>query len=221
MSRDAEYIATKEEGDFVQIQVDYELSGYVHKDYITQRVEFDQAVSVEEEKKKKEETEKLQKEAQEAIAAMEQLRKEEGAQNGGTVISPEISSSEIGFIQANPNEEPVSKNPMKPRRARIRVLEASPGLEAAEAAGTLEVPGPIARTAELALEIPEPLAASPVPAGIRTFPRGSWLRPAPEAQSWPLPPGQPLWLMQMQFLGNPYVYGGTSLTEGATAQALR
>ena len=85
LSRDAEYIATKEEGDFVQIQVDYELSGYVHKDYITQRVEFDQAVSVEEEKKKKEETEKLQKEAQEAIAVMEQLRKEEGAQNGGTV----------------------------------------------------------------------------------------------------------------------------------------
>lgn len=114
LSRDAEYIATKEEGDFVQIQVDYELSGYVHKDYITQRVEFDQAVSVEEEKKKKEETEKLQKEAQEAIAAMEQLRKEEGVQNGGTVISPEISSSEIGFIQANPNEEPVSQNAMKP-----------------------------------------------------------------------------------------------------------
>ena len=27
LSRDAEYIATKEEGDFVQIQVDYELSG--------------------------------------------------------------------------------------------------------------------------------------------------------------------------------------------------
>ena len=94
------------------------------------------------------------------------------------------------------------------------MLEASPGLEAAEAAGTLEVPGPTAWTAELALEIPEPSAASPVPAGIRTLPRRSWLCPAPEAQSWPLPPGQHC-AYAKQFLGNPYVYGGTSLTEGA------
>ena len=180
LSRDAEYIATKEEGDFVQIQVDYELSGYVHKDYITQRVEFDQAVSVEEEKKKKEETEKLQKEAQEAIAAMEQLRKEEGVQNGGTVISPEISSSEIGFIQANPNEEPVSQNAMKPAEGQNTGVgsQSGPGGDTDASQGILAPSGP--GSAELA----------------------SATRTAIVAYA-------------KQFLGNPYVYGGTSLTEGA------
>ena len=171
LSRDAEYIATKEEGDFVQIQVDYELSGYVHKDYITQRVEFDQAVSVEEEKKKKEETEKLQKEAQEAIAAMEQLRKEEGVQNGGTVISPEISSSEIGFIQANPNEESVSQNTMKPAEGQNSGVGSQSGPGGSESSGNAGGSGPIARTAELVLEIPEPSAASPGPGrGYGRFP---------------------------------------------------
>ena len=55
LSKDAEYLEVKEEGDFIEIQVDESLSGYVHKDYVTQRVEFKQAVSVEEERQKAEE----------------------------------------------------------------------------------------------------------------------------------------------------------------------
>jgi len=45
LSKDAEYLEVKEEGDFIEIQVDESLSGYVHKDYVTQRVEFKQAVT--------------------------------------------------------------------------------------------------------------------------------------------------------------------------------
>ena len=59
LSKDAEYLEVKEEGDFIEIQVDESLSGYVHKDYVTQRVEFKQAVSVEEEKQKAEEAARI------------------------------------------------------------------------------------------------------------------------------------------------------------------
>lgn len=195
LSRDAEYIATKEEGDFVQIQVDYELSGYVHKDYITQRVEFDQAVSTEEEQKKKEEAEKLQKEAQEAIAAMEQLKGEENVQNGGTVISPEISSAEIGFIQANPNEEPVSQNTAKPaegQNAGIGSQTGPGGSGSAGTSGSQSGPGADHGASQNGLAQSGPGSAELVSA----------TRTAIVAYA-------------KQFLGNPYVYGGTSLTEGA------
>ena len=59
------------------------------------------------------------------------------------------------------------------------------------------------------------------PAGIRTLPRGSWLRPAPEAQSWPLPPEQPLWLMQSSSWEIPMYTAGQALQRERTAQALR
>lgn len=86
LSQDAEYIALKEEGDFVEIQVDAALDGYVHKDYLKQRVVFEQAVSLEEERQKLAETEKLKREAKEAIAALEKIKKEEP----------------VGIIAANP-----------------------------------------------------------------------------------------------------------------------
>ena len=74
LSKDAEYIEIGEEGDFIKIEVDQSLSGYVHKDYLIERVELSCAVSLEEEQQKKAEEERLKKEAEDAIAAMNQLK---------------------------------------------------------------------------------------------------------------------------------------------------
>ena len=215
LSRDAEYIATKEEGDFVQIQVDYELSGYVHKDYITQRVEFDQAVSVEEEKKKKEETEKLQKEAQEAIAVMEQLRKEEGAQNGGTVISPEISSSEIGFIQANPNEEPVSQNTMKPAEGQNSGVGSQSGPGGSESSGNAGGSGTNSLDGGAVSGNSGTIASQSGPGGDTDASQEILAPSGPGSAELASATRTAIVAYAKQFLGNPYVYGGTSLTEGA------
>lgn len=94
-------------------------------------------------------------------------------------------------------------------------MAASPGLEAAEAAGTLEVPGPIARTAELALEIPEPSAASPVPGGDTDVSQEILAPSGPGSAELASATRTAIVAYAKQFLGNPYVYGGTSLTEGA------
>lgn len=215
LSRDAEYIATKEEGDFVQIQVDYELSGYVHKDYITQRVEFDQAVSVEEEKKKKEETEKLQKEAQEAIAAMEQLRKEEGVQNGGTVISPEISSSEIGFIQANPNEEPVSQNAMKPAEGQNTGVGSQSGPGGSGSSGNAGGSGTNSPDGGAGSGNSGTIGSQSGPGGDTDVSQEILAPSGPGSAELASATRTAIVAYAKQFLGNPYVYGGTSLTEGA------
>lgn len=216
LSRDAEYIATKEEGDFVQIQVDYELSGYVHKDYITQRVEFDQAVSTEEEQKKKEEAEKLQKEAQEAIAAMEQLKGEENVQNGGTVISPEISSAEIGFIQANPNEEPVSQNTAKPAEGQNAGIGSQTGPGGSGNAGTSGNAGNSGTNG------PGGGSGSTGTSGSQSGPgadhgasQNGLAQSGPGSAELVSATRTAIVAYAKQFLGNPYVYGGTSLTEGA------
>lgn len=216
LSQDAEYIATKEEGDFVQIQVDYELSGYVHKDYITQRVEFDQAVSTEEEQKKKEEAEKLQKEAQEAIAAMEQLKGEENVQNGGTVISPEISSAEIGFIQANPNEEPVSQNTAKPAEGQNAGIGSQTGPEGSGNAGTSGNAGNSGTSG------PGGGSGSAGTSGSQSGPgadhgvsQNGLAQSGPGSAELVSATRTAIVAYAKQFLGNPYVYGGTSLTEGA------
>ncbi len=216
LSRDAEYIATKEEGDFVQIQVDYELSGYVHKDYITQRVEFDQAVSTEEEQKKKEEAEKLQKEAQEAIAAMEQLKGEENVQNGGTVISPEISSAEIGFIQANPNEEPVSQNTAKPAEGQNAGIGSQTGPGGSGNAGTSGNAGNSGTSG------PGGGSGSAGTSGSQSGPgadhgasQNGLAQSGPGSAELVSATRTAIVAYAKQFLGNPYVYGGTSLTEGA------
>ena len=67
LSKDAEYIAVAEEGDFVKIEVDASMSGYVHKDYIQETVVFKSAVSLLEEQQQKEE------------AALEREKKKEAA----------------------------------------------------------------------------------------------------------------------------------------------
>ena len=99
LSKDSEYLEVKEDGDFIEIQVDESLSGYVHKDYVTQRVEFKQAVSVEEEKQKAEEAARIKKEADDAIAKVEELKKE----SGQSTENKDTPSTSIGMIAQNPN----------------------------------------------------------------------------------------------------------------------
>lgn len=55
-----------QEGNFTQILVDNDLYGYVSNDYIDEKVEFAEAISIEEERAKQEEEARKQREAEEA-----------------------------------------------------------------------------------------------------------------------------------------------------------
>ncbi len=217
LSRDAEYIALKEEDDFVEIQADADLIGYVHKDYVQQRVEFEQAVSLEEEKQKQEEAERLKKEADEAIAAMEQIKKEVGQAQTESV--PETagaaeSTEAIGIIAANPNETRAPETTAASSEAESTAAQAAETTVSAGngiAAGNQNGPGgqgaPASTEFGPGAEIgpgagESSLAANETQAGPGSEKLTSATRTAMVAYA-------------KQFLGNPYVYGGTSLTEGA------
>ena len=130
LSKDAEYLEVKEEGDFIEIQVDESLSGYVHKDYVTQRVEFKQAVSVEEERHKAEEDARIRKEAEDAIAKVEALKKEAGQETAsankdtpsspaaiypaGSISTDPLNSSLFGVIPTATNTPSTARSLFSP-----------------------------------------------------------------------------------------------------------
>ncbi len=93
LSHGSRYLLAGTEGDFYKVEVDADLFGYLAKDFCVTEVEFDQAVTSEEEQQKIAEENQRKAEADEAIAALEVARQEAAAE--GTTASS-------GFIEANP-----------------------------------------------------------------------------------------------------------------------
>lgn len=211
LSQDAEYIALKEEGDFVEIQVDATMSGYVHKDYLKQRVEFEQAVSLEEEQKKQVETEKLKKEADEAIAVMEKLIQEENTGSGTPM-------EEVGLIAANPNgEEPVNSEPAPSETPAPPISAAEETAKAQEtetsASNEQKEYGPGQNTVIYGQNGP----GSTLSGGSQNGPGSAAAgndQSGPGSVTLTSATRTAIVAYAKQFLGNPYVYGGTSLTSG-------
>lgn len=239
LSQDAEYIAIGEEGDFVKIEVDASLSGYVHKDYIQETVEFDSAVSLLEEQQQKEEADRIKKEAEDAIAALNQLKGEPvvnqapPADNNTTVdTSAPIATTAPGgndstansaptgtpsaVIAANPNsagQQDVTTTAPAVEQTQTENKEAAKaeGPGAANQADTSNGPGsqagpgangPTVSASQGPAGPGAPAAQNQAPQGTNNAELTSATRTAIVAYA-------------KQFLGNPYVYGGTSLTNGA------
>ena len=214
LSQDAEYIEIGEEGDFVKIEVDQSLSGYVHKDYITERVEFACAVSLEEEQQQKEEAERLKKEAEDAIAAMNQIKESTSQETPSvqTGVSAETSApaasdstassapttSSVGTIVANPNGSTADVTASAPS---VSAPTSQTTTESSTSQTTGSTSGPSAGTMTA-----EQMAAGPGAVSQSTTTSTSTELTAATRTA--------IVAYAKQFLGNPYVYGGTSLTDG-------
>lgn len=179
LSQGARYVVQGEDGDFFKVEVDADLIGYISQSYCTTEVEFDQAVSLEEERQKKAEEEQRKRDADTAIAALEQAKRVEanqGAAGGGT---PE---TETLIIAANPensdNSHKASAPTTAPATAEAKTPASVQNGSSGSGSNTLVAGGP---------------GSSAVTSAARTA----------------------IVAYAKQFLGNPYVYGGTSLTNGA------
>lgn len=134
LSEEAEYIEIGEEGDFVKIEVDASLSGYVHKDFITERVEFNSAVSVEEEAAQAAEADRIKKEAEDAIAKMNQLKADmeaerAAAENQNTQVQTETTESADQNMQNQTTEETVQTEQVDPntQNTTTSAVQIAPG----------------------------------------------------------------------------------------------
>ena len=186
LSADAEYEVIGEEGDFAKISVDNDLVGYVYKDYITTQVDFKQAVSVAEEQQQKAEEEKLKQEANAAIENLEQVKKK----------AEEESRAAETTAAAKETTAAAKETTKAPETSYSGTIEAN--TSESKAAGTTAA----ATKATTASGVGP--GGGPGTGG--TSSSGNEVTNATRSA---------VVAYAKQFLGNPYVYGGTSLTNGA------
>lgn len=211
LGQGAKYQVLGEENNFAKLAVDTDLTGYVSMDYIKTTVEFNEAVSLEEEAAQKAEEERRRQEAESAIQRLNQVleaeAKEPGTESAGQseTQKAETSGTEAeasttaavginGTIAANPQGEGENEQSSAPPISTT--AEASAATTAAS--GTVPV-GPSAGNSSNSVAAP---SVSYGPDGNASQEVVSATRTAIVAYA-------------KQFLGNPYVYGGTSLTDGA------
>ena len=179
-------MVTGEEGDFLKVSVDSDLEGYVFKEYMKTSVEFNKAVSVEEEKAKAAEEAKRKEDAEKAIKALEEAKKKEAEKKTTEATTKAQKTTEAPTTAAPKKEETKGTDPV------VQTIAANP-----ENGNDSTVAAPTTQKATESTQSKGP--GSP---GTSSSEVVSATRNAVVAYA-------------KQFLGNPYVYGGTSLTSGA------
>jgi len=222
LSEGAQYSVVGQEGDFLKVSVDTDLEGYVFKDYMKTSVEFNKAVSVEEEKAKEEDEAKRKEEADKAIKELEAAKKAE-SKAAQTKAETTASKKETAAAKVETTAVPkaeTQKETAKETEAAIKVIAANP-----EKAEDVTVAAPTVKQetkAETKIETKaETKAETIVEAKTETKPEGPGTKKetssskSTESSSVETASRTALIAYAQQFLGNPYVYGGTSLTKGA------
>lgn len=240
LSQGARYVVKADAGEFFQVEIDSDLVGYVSKDYCKAEVEFDQAVSLGEEAAKKEEEARRKQEADAAIAALQQVilveAKQENTDSSNTSgqaaarpgegqliieANPGVSGSQTGSGQTEAGQDskpaadvkPGSSQPgsstgtdsgSNPPQAAV-IQGAAPGGSSSSSSGS-QAPGsqPQSSSKPAGNSQGEKPSASVVLAG-----------GGPGSAAVASATRTAIVAYAKQFLGNPYVYGGTSLTNGA------
>lgn len=222
LSEGAQYSVVGQEGDFLKVSVDTDLEGYVFKDYMKTSVEFNKAVSVEEEKAKEDDEAKRKEEADKAIKELEAAKKAE-SKAAQTKAETTASKKETAVAKAETTAVPkaeTQKETAKETEAAIKVIAANP-----EKAEDVTVAAPTVKQetkAETKIETKaETKAETIVEAKTETKPEVPGIKKetssskSTESSSVETASRTALVAYAQQFLGNPYVYGGTSLTKGA------
>ena len=212
LSEGAQYSVVGQEGDFLKVSVDTDLEGYVFKDYMKTSVEFNKAVSVEEEKAKEEDEAKRKEEADKAIKELEAAKKAESkaAQTkAGTTASKKETEAAKTETTAAPKAETQKETP-KETEAAIKVIAANP-----EKAEDVTVAAPTVKQetkAETKIETKaETKAETIVEAKTETKPEGPGTKKetssskSTESSSVETASRTALIAYAQQFLGNPFL----------------
>lgn len=201
LAEGANYVVVEETGDFIKLAVDSDLEGYVFKDYIKTNVEFDKAVSLAEEEAKAAEEAKRKKEADDAIRQLEEAKKQESKKQSEaakeTTAAPKTTAAET--------EKP------KETTTASSTIPANP-------AGNGDSPtanAPATEAVKTTVAAPETTTAAPKETTQSKGPSGPGSDPSGTSSEVTTATRNAIVAYAKQFLGNPYVYGGTSLTNGA------
>lgn len=193
LTKGARYVVQAEEGEFFKVEVDSDLVGYIAQSYCVTEVEFDQAVSLAEERQKLEEEAQRKREAQTAMAALEQAKRveanHEAVATGTAPTTTAAADTTNLIIEANPVQSDHSVN----------------------------VGAPTTAAAETQPAATKPAATTKTPTSTQVASAGggsSTTTVGPGSAAVVSATRTAIVAYAKQFLGNPYVFGGTSLTNG-------
>lgn len=201
ISSGSRYVVQGDEGDFYKVEVDADLIGYIAKSYCKVEVEFDQAVSLEEERQKLEEEAQRKRDAQTAIANLEQTIKVE--ENKDVIIPANPSQSDDSAMTSAPSANTAAGSQAQSPSAGQSSSSGKTAVSAPGKADSSQNSSDQGSSTQIASSGPSSgTVSSPVAGPGSSAAVVSATRTAIVAYA-------------KQFLGNPYVYGGTSLTNGA------
>ena len=210
LSEGATYSVIGEDGDFLKLQVDDDLVGYAFKDYMSVDTKFNEAISIEEENTMLAEKKQRENEAQEAIAKLESDRAKESsaqlAKNSESV--KETTKKEAEKKESTKKESKTEENTTKEsskKESTKKETETSTASTKAKETTTQETKladnTTVEKSKKETTKQETESKKSKKETKADTVPAGGDEREAIVAYA-------------KQFLGNPYKYGGTSLTEG-------
>ena len=230
LSKGATYSVIGEDGDFLKLQVDDDLVGYAFKDYISVDTKFNEAISIEEENTMLAEKKQREKEAEDAIAKLESDRAKE-------------SSTQLALVSESKNSESVKESTVKETTKKETEKKESTKKESkteeniTKESGKKESTKKETVTSTAQTKPKETTAKESKPADNTTVEKSTkestakestaketakkeaeTAKPKKETKAATVPAGgderDAIVAYAKQFLGNPYKYGGTSLTEG-------
>lgn len=206
LSQGARYVALGKEGGFYKVEVDADLIGYVSEEYCKTQVEFDQAVSLEEERQKAAEEAQRKRDAANAIAALQITRQTEGFNTGA-------GATEV-LIAANPESSNNSPQVSAPVPASVPGNSGAGSPPPGAGNGGASAPG----AGNGGPSAPGTGNGGPSTPGsgngASVYGPGGTGVSVPGSSAVVSATRTAIVAYAKQFLGNPYVFGGSSLTDG-------
>lgn len=182
----------KDSGEWLKIAVDEDSKGYVSKDYVNVEVKFDEAISIKEERaaKRAEEAAKRAEEEQERL-----LREQEVAEQAAQAASNSTSSSSSSNSSSSSSSSNRSSSSSSSSSSNSGSSSSSSGSKSSSSSSSGSKSSSSSSSSSN-----KSSSSSSSSGGSTAVGSGS---------------GQEIAQFALKFVGNPYVYGGTSLTNGA------
>lgn len=206
LTQGAEYVVLEETGNFAKIAVDEDLTGYASLDYIKTRIQFREAVSLAEEAAKNAEEAQRKQEAAAALQKLEEVKMVEAKADSGEA-SPEQTTA-----PGSSTAQPANSGKASSSGGSGQLIAANP-LGSGDSPSTA-APGTGSTSSSAQGPGGGSASGSDGPAAANTGnisygPGGTASTAVVSATR------DAVVAYAKQFLGGPYVYGGTSLTTGA------
>ena len=218
LSSDAEYEVIEEKGDFYKVSVDTDLVGYVFKDYVDTRVEFDHAVTNSEEEQKAAEESKRKEEAEKALQELEEAKKEAAKETTAKETAAKQTAAKETTAKETVKEPKETEKAKETETSFSGTIEQNPDgspRETTKAAETKPKETEKEKETTKAPETEKPKETQKTSSDKTSGGPGGSKNPGGSSSGVEKATRTAVVAYAKQFLGNPYVYGGTSLTKGA------